>query len=128
MLARNLLRLRQPELVAVLVEDEHLLGPGLVNLAGEDLAHLAEVLVVEVGPLYVHNASLKVLLEVEYAPASYFLEHVNLAHVFVAYLEVVVHVGQGNLGARILYSLHYLEVLENLEVTLLVHDDVEIVG
>ena len=131
MLSRNLLRLRQAELVSVLIEDEHLLGPGLVDLAGEDLSDLVGVLVVEIGLLDVHDPSLKVLADIENAPSSEILE-LHLSRECLSEFVVVsflIDFRKGNLGVRILDGLHDFEILVDLAVSLVhVDDDVEVVS
>ena len=132
-LARDLLGLGHAELVAVLVEDEDLVLPGLVHLAGEDLAHLAGVLLEDIGLLDVHDPALQVLADVQDAAAAEGGE-AELAGVGVADLVVVVtglggDLFHGDLRGGILDFLHHLEVLVDLAVALVhVDDHVEVVG
>ena len=130
--ARNLLVLGQAELVAVLIEDEHFLGPGLVDFAGEDVTDLLGVLVEEIGLLDIHDATLQILPDVEDAAAAEVLElHfpgeglTGFVIVFSHRLEFL----EGNLGVRIFDLLDDIEVLVDFAVSLVdVDDHVEIVG
>ena len=127
------LGLGHAELVAVLVQDEDLVLPGLVHLAGEDLAHLAGVLLEDIGLLDVHDPALQVLADVQDAAAAEGGE-AELAGVGVADLVVVVtgllgDLFHGDLRGGILDFLHHLEVLVDLAVALVhVDDHVEVVG
>ena len=131
MLTRNLLVLRQSEFVAVLIEDKHLLGPCLVNFTGEDFADLVRVFVIEVGFLYIHDSSLKILADIEDSTSSEIFElHLSgkcLAEFVV--VAVIVDLLQRNLGVGVLHILHNLQVLVDLAVSLVdIDDDVEVVS
>ena len=69
-LARNLLCLRKMQLVVVIVQNDDLLGPGLIDLTCEYLADLVGVGLEYVGLVDVHNPSLKVLPDVQDSSSS----------------------------------------------------------
>ena len=122
------------ELVAVLIEDEHLLGPGLVDLPVEEFAYLVRIFFVDVGLLDVHDAPLEILADVEYSAAAEGGERKQL-RILVADL-VVVGVSavlsdafEGDFGIRVLDFLDHVEVLVDLTGSLVdIHDHVEVVG
>ncbi len=131
MLARNLLRLRELQLIALVVKENDLLSPCLVHLAGEELSDHILIFIIEVGLLKVHDAPLKILPDVENAPAAEVL-HLDFLGEGLAYLVVVavgVHLLKRNLLVRVLHLLDDFPVPVNLTVALVdVDDDVEIVG
>ncbi len=133
MLSRNLLQLRQVELVALLVEDEHLLRIGLVYLAGEHLPDLLLVHIEEVGLLDVHDPSLEVLANVEDASAAE-VGQTDGPGICVSYLVVIVpglvlHLVKGDLAGRIFNCVDHFEVLIDFAVSFVrVYDDIEIIA
>ena len=133
MLAGNLLRLGDVELIAVLVENEHFLAPGLVNLAHEELAHLLRILLVNIGLLDIHDAALEVLANVQDAAAAEGRQGeklgVGIADLVIVVTAVCNNLLQCHFGAGILNFLDDLEVLVDLAGSLVnVDDNVEVVG
>ena len=121
------------ELVAVLVEDDDLLGPGLVDLTGEDLSHLVGILLEDIGLVDVHDPALEVLANVQDTPPAergegQFLG-VHVADLIVIISGLGLDLLQRDLGVGILHLLDDVEVLVDLAVSLVdIDDTVEIVG
>ena len=120
------------EFVAVLIEDEHFLAPGLIDLAREDLADLLGVLFVNIGLLNIHNTAGEILAYVEYAAASEGLELDLLGVLVTDFVIVITAVGldllESHLGVRVLHLFHNLEVLVDFAGTLVdIHNNIEVV-
>ena len=103
------------ELVAVLVKDENLPAPGLIDFAGENLAYFLGVLLVDIRLLNIHNATGKVLADVEYAATAEGLK-LDLLGVLVADFIVIIsavfpYLLESHLGVRIDHLLDNLEIL-----------------
>ena len=127
----NLLGLGKDQLVLLVVEDEHLPLPDLIDFARHDLADLLRVLLVEAGLLQVEDARGEVLPQRQHRAAAERRE-LDLVGVFVADLVGRVdglHLRHGDLHVGILHGavLHDGPVAPDFEVALLgVDDDVEI--
>ena len=128
----NLLRLGEYQLVLLVVEDQHLLLPHLIDLAGDDLADLLRVFLVEAGFFEVEDARCEVLAQRQHGPAAERFEP-HLIGVLVADLVGGVdglHLRHGDLHLRILDRtvFHHDAVAPDFEVALLgVDDHVEVV-
>ena len=79
----NLLRLGQNQLVLLVVENQHLFFPYLINFAGDDLADLFRILLVKAGLLQIENARGEVLAQRQHGAAAERREF-DLVGVFVA--------------------------------------------
>ena len=130
-LARNLLHLRKFQFIALVVKENNLLSPGLMNLSGEELSDHILIFIIKIGLLEVHDSTLKILPDIEDTPAAEVL-HLDFLREGLAYLVVVavgVHLLKRNLLVRILHILDDFPVPINLAVSLVdVDDDVEVVS
>ncbi len=124
--------LGQEQLVLLVVEQQCLAAPCLIDLAADELALELLELVVDGLLLQVEYLALEGLAQVEDGAAAEFLEE-DFLGVLLAHLGVGVVVGAGvaegdlEVGVGHLAVGHYGEVLENLHVALVgVENDVEV--
>ena len=120
------------ELVAVLVEEQHLAAPGLVDFAGEDFTHLLGVFLIDIGLLDIHNAALEILADVQDSTAAECGERellgIGVADLVVVVTAVLADLFESHFGCGILHLLDNLEVLVDFAGSLVdVYDDVEVV-
>ena len=127
----NLLGLGQDQLVALVVEDQHLFLPYLIYLAGDDLADLLRIFFVKVGLLQIEDARSEILTQRQHGPTSERFKFdridVFVAH-FVGRIDGL-NLRYGDLHVRILHRavLHDRTVSPDLQVALFrVDDHVEI--
>ncbi len=127
----DLLRLGQREIVVVIVADQHLALPHLIDLAGDDLAHLLRILLEECGLFQIEDARCQILTQRQHG-ATAELGHVDLVGILVAHLVGGVDrldLRHRNLGVGVLDRpvLDDGTVAPDLQIALLgVDDDVEI--
>ena len=131
LVVRNLLALGQDELVVLVVNQQHLALPHLIDLARDNLSHAVLVLVVErVVNQFQHFRS-QCLTQVQDSTASE-LGKVHALRHFLAHLVVVLNllgVRQRNLLVLVLHFTvgHDHTVAINLKIALVrVHNDVEV--
>ena len=70
MFSRNLLRLRDMKFITVIIQQQSLLGPGLIYLAIEKLSNLFRILLEDISLLDIHDSSLKILTDVQDASTA----------------------------------------------------------
>ena len=129
--ARNLLFLREDELVVLLVKNKHFAFPDLVDLAYYNLAFHCLELGIDGVFLKIEYLGCERLTECQDGAAAELLKHDFFRNVLadLAFRVNLAGGGKTDLHARILYSAvgHYREVLINLAVALVwVHDYDEI--
>ncbi len=128
---RDLLRLGEDEVIALLVAYENLALPRLIDLAGHDLTDALLVTVEKVVLLKVHHKACKVLLEAQDGTAAEVLE-LDLVGDLLADLEILLDLlglREADLEVRVieLIVLDDGAATEDLEVAFLgVDDDVEV--
>ena len=126
-----LLRLGQNQLVLLVVENQHLFFPYLINFAGDDLADLFRILLVKAGLLQIENARGEVLAQRQHGATAERGEF-DLVGVFVSNLVGGVDgldLRDGNLCVGVFDGvvLDDRAVAPDFEVAFLgVDDDVEI--
>ena len=131
LVGRYLLRFGQDELVALVVDDEHLAFPHLIHFAAHHLSHTVFVLVVERVVFQFQNLGGQGLPKGKDGSASELLEVDHFAY-FLAHLVVVFYllgVGQAYLLVLVghLAVFHDGAVAVDFQVALVgVHDDVEV--
>ena len=113
-IARDLLGLGHHQFVVLVVEDQHLFFPHLINLAGDNFAHLVLVLFVQVGLLQLHDARSEVLAQRQYrTPAE--VGQFDLVGNLLAHL--VGRVDLAGVGQRnLLVGILHLAVLDDRAV------------
>ena len=121
------------QLVAVLVQDDDLLRPGLVDLAREDLADFVGIELEHIGLVDVHDAALEVLADVEDTAATEGgqgkLLGVDVPDLVVVVAGLLLDLLEGDLRIRVLDFFHDIEILVDFTVSLVdIDDDVEVVG
>ena len=123
----NLLTLRQMELVTLIVDQQHLTLPNLVNLATDHLTHTVLVLLIQRIVLQLENLRSQCLTEVQNGTTTKLLEVHLLGH-FLTHLIVgfnLLRLAQGDFLVLILHLAvcYYNTVTVNLEVSLVGVDD-----
>ncbi len=114
--------LGQDQFVFVLVEDQHLPFPDLVDLAGDDLAHLLRIFLVEAGLLQIEDARREILTQRQHRAAAERRE-LDLIGILVAHLVGRIdglHLRDGDLRVGILHLAvgHHRAVAPDFEVAL----------
>ncbi len=132
MLSGNLFVSRDMQLVAILIQNENLAAPGLINLAGEDFTHLLAVFSINIGLLDVENASLKILADIEDAAPAERTERqklgIGIPYLVIILSAVFLYIFQCHLLYRVRNLLYNLEVLIDFASTFVhVYNDVKIV-
>ena len=132
-LSWNLLGLRQMKLIVVIVKDDDLLRPSLVDLTREYLADLVGICLEYIRLVDVHDAALKVLPDVQDSSSTERREGeflgVDIPDLVVVITGLGLDLIKSDLCVRILHLLDHIEVLVDLAVSLVnVDDDIEIVG
>ena len=132
-LSWNLLGLRQMKLIVVIVKDDDLLRPSLVDLTREYLADLVGICLEYIRLVDVHDAALKVLPDVQDSSSTERREgeflRVHVSDLVVVITGLGLDLIKSDLCVRILHLLDHIEVLVDLAVSLVnVDDDIEIVG
>ena len=127
----NLLRLRQDELVVLIIHQQHLALPNLIHLTGNHLAHTILILIIKrIVNQFEHLRSQR-LTEVQDSTAAK-LRKVHALRYFLAYLVVgfnLLSIAQGNLLVLIFHLTvgHDHTVTVNLKVALVrVYNHVEV--
>ena len=131
-ISRNLVLLRQVELVALLVQKKHLFLPYLIQLSGNHLTQHVFVFLVQRLFLQLHDFRRQGLAEIQDHTPSERSEGHLIRHV-VTHLGFLVQqtgVAQRDLRIRIGYIavFHYQTVAVDLQVTLVRVDDDRVVG
>ena len=128
---RDLLRLGQHQLHAILVQHKDLLAPHLVDLAGDDLADAVLIFLVDDIFLVLQNLGTQVLAKSQNLAARE-IGQLDVFHLLFPDLEVRLNldgVRQGNLRALVLHLAvldDFQGVLDLQVTTVHVHDDVEL--